>query len=924
MANENALNAYLAEILRKAKIRMGVEYPLPIDKRSKRRVDLVCLDVQGYTIGIEAKHGWGVKLAANKKASIAQADELVVNEAIERKCHAAVALIYPDSYQTLDHLQNGKVKVAIRTPLDIRKQKKPEWNSRKVKDLPDLIKRIPSQLVGQPEELAKRAEIAVNQAFKTLSADADSIMDNLRQENPEELAKITNFKGLLVDLLTCFMFHYKLDTIIKDQPQFRKQANRPPILQDCIDSEDPIASFMDAYDKWLKIDYTEILEWNKAILKALTISGHRGNDAVKRLAKTAQFIQRAKGAHHHDLVGITFCNAITSAKQEGAMYTTLPAATLLTHLMFHQAKINWKNVDKVKQLRIVDFACGSGTLLIACANYILQQVKKKDREEVANALFEHMLYGFDCNRRAIFQTSTGLAMIAPSIAFEKTQLRSMPLGEHPERKEEVRLGSLELLLDKKNDWFFYPPLGQGIDRQTEPIECDTFHFAIMNPPFTIEYKRYKQKDKQTEEKLREREKEIRKHARGLSINANAGGTNAFFALADKWIDPQTGKAGIVAPNTVASNPAAKQTRIWLAKHFHIPYLIVSYDSERAFFSGNTGVKEMLLVLERKKKISTPTQIIKLTNNPVHESDAYICAKSIGRGEQIEEWGQVDEIQPAEMAKGDWRATQFLSNDLYRIALDIPKYWTSTIGKQIKIKQAGRGVRSVAQIAKHRGELHATPALWNHDAKHCNQLEVQPDCHVRPKKKTKAAVAEFDKVADKATRLKIAERVALTTVKNFACRTAKPSLNSAWANAEVAKKITDVDEETVEKAVCIILNSTPAKLGMIATRRAKYSAYSHFPLDSLNRVAMPFFYVMKLSAFPALAKVYDELCKQPRQRLPEAHECSVQLAIDQAVCQHTGFPKELCEEARRLLSHEPMVTGKRYHANSEPTDPELQF
>ena len=106
-----------------------------------------------------------------------------------------------------------------------------------------------------------------------------------------------------------------------------------------------------------------------------------------------------------DVVGITFCNAIDAAKQEGAMYTTLPAATLLTRLMFHKSRINWKDVEKVKSLRIVDFACGSGTLLIACANYILGQVKKKDRQAVANALFEQILYGFDCNRRAIFQTA---------------------------------------------------------------------------------------------------------------------------------------------------------------------------------------------------------------------------------------------------------------------------------------------------------------------------------------------------------------------------------------------------------------------------------------------------------------------------------------------------------------------------------------
>lgn len=178
MANENALNAYLAEVLRQAGIRTEVEYPFPIDKRGKRLADLACFDVQGYTIGIEAKHGWGVKLASNKKASITQADELVVNEAIERKCHAAVALIYPDGYQNQDHLQTGKVEVAVRTPLSIGKKNPPQWKDCPVQSLPRLIKGIPSQL-SKSEELSKRAETAVNQALKKFDKEkkeTDSVM----------------------------------------------------------------------------------------------------------------------------------------------------------------------------------------------------------------------------------------------------------------------------------------------------------------------------------------------------------------------------------------------------------------------------------------------------------------------------------------------------------------------------------------------------------------------------------------------------------------------------------------------------------------------------------------------------------------------------------------------------------------------------
>ena len=904
MKIEDTLNAYLAETLRKAKIETETEAKFQ-GKHKNRRIDMIC-NVNGHTIGIEAKYGWGNKLNANKKAVLLQADEAVEYNA----CDAAVALIYEAGLTTAADVENGKAWIALRTPILISKKKTPEWNVRAVKDLPDYIKGIPSQL-GKPEELAKRAENAVNEAFKKFSKDnVDSIMDKLRKGNPEELAKITNFKGLLVDLLTCFMFYSRLDDIIKDQPSFRKKSNRPPTLLECIDSDNRIDSFIDAYEKWLKIDYTDILAWNIAILKTLP-ARPRSNDAVKNLARTARSIQMAKGSQHHDLVGITFCNAIEAAKQEGAMYTTLPAATLLTHLLFHKSKINWKNLEEIKALRIVDFACGSGTLLIACANYILQHEKTGNKKEVAKALLEQMLYGFDCNQRAIFQTATGLGMISPSVKFKRTQLRSLPLGV-PEGETEARLGSLEMLRGK-DDLFYNPPLGQKPDSQPEPIECDTFHFAIMNPPFTAREKRHKQMDKKTEKKLRIREKQIQQD---LKLNGTHN-TNGFIELAHKYIDPKTGKAGIVLPASTSTLLPAQETRIWLAKHFQVQYIIVSYDPERIFFSGNTNQGEMLLVLDRKKKKPTPTKVIKLENNPVHETDAFHCAQTILAGEEDERWIE-DTISPANMAKGDWSATQFLSNDLYRIAKDIPNHWTSTLGQQVKIKQM-RGHSSDLQKCDSR-ELHATHCLWHQDTDYCDKMEVKPDCWIKPKEDK---AKKFESILQKVSRLKITERIRFTTIKNFACRTAKPSISCSWSTAQVAD-IDGVDKEMVEKAVCLILNSTPAKTGMILTRVNRSPSYVQFPIHGLNRVAMPLLSEMSVSAFRALAKVYDEWKNQERQRLPQAHECSVQIAIDKAVCKHTGFPEKLCQQARRLLSHEPMVTGKRYQEPHAAQNGNFQF
>ena len=214
MANENTLNADLARILQKARIQADPEHTFKQADGKPRRPDLLC-KVQGQHIGIEAKLSMGGKLSQPANA-IAQADELIEKSF----CDAAIALIYPDGYQNQDHLQTGKVEIAVRTPLSSGKKNAPQWKHCEVQSLHRIIKGIPSQL-SQSEELSKRAEIAVNQAFKKFSdEDRAAIMDELRSG---ELAQVTDFNGLLVDLLTCFMFHYKLDGIIPDQPEFHKE-----------------------------------------------------------------------------------------------------------------------------------------------------------------------------------------------------------------------------------------------------------------------------------------------------------------------------------------------------------------------------------------------------------------------------------------------------------------------------------------------------------------------------------------------------------------------------------------------------------------------------------------------------------------------------------------------------------------------------
>ena len=909
MANENPLNTRLCDIL----VDAGIDAEAEVRHPDGSRTDVLCR-VGGHTVAIEAEHG---SSAAKMREAIRDADAKLTRQV----CDVAIALVYPDAYRTRRELQSGIVKATVRTPGTAPKRIPPKWRSVNVAGLAEYVRRVPDEL-GSPETLAKKANIAINSAAAQFTdAQAQSIMAEMG-----EAAQGTNIKGLMTDLLTAIMFHANLDGIRhRERPATDARLNHvqpyegpwpPATVAECRQSGQVAWSLHRAHDQWLAVDYKQILEWSCAIINALP-NTPASNAAVDIIAQAALDIQRSSGNRHHDLVGITFCQSVETAKSDGSMYTTIPAATLLTSLLFQDAGIDWTDYEQVTGLRIVDFACGTGTLLIAAANYILEHEQTGQREKVAQSLLEQMLYGFDIYNRAIFQTATGIGMIAPSVAFHRMHLYSLTLGNDPEDGS-ARLGALEMLEGLGQLSFNPRPVtGTRIDAAPAPLETETFNLAIMNPPFTRGDIRHKQLDGATEKRLRDREAQL---YAGLPVNQSSN-ANGFFVLAEKYLDADNGRMAFVMPTAMATNPSAAAMRRWLSERFYVNYIIVSYDPKRIYHSGNTRIGEMLLVMERKGAGETPpTTVIKLTTNPDTASDAVICAGDIAAGRtEAREWGVVDYIAPEVMSAGNWTAAQFTSNELHRIATR--SLWQSELRNQVAIGPLGSSIRDNAQ-KRDANAVDATPALYDHNVAHCNKMEVEPDCYVQPKPGKKSAINTLRK----ASYLHLPERVNLPTVKNMACRTTTKAVGSAWNCANVWLRINSIpidvhpdqngllwraSTEQLEKVLVIILNSTPGKLGMLLFRSNKKPSYPNFSKDGLERTPLPRLNDLTRNQVEGLVATYDELAGRERKSLPQAHRCPVQLAIDAAVCEQLGYDTALCQTARHLLAQEPMVTGRRY-------------
>ena len=900
MANENPLNVRLCDLLVEAGIAAET-----LVRHGRSETDIECR-IGDHIVALEAEHG---ESSAKKAEAIKDADTKLARQV----CDAAIALVYPENYRTRRDLETGRVQAHVRVAGKQPKPAETTWTTLQVSNLADFVRQAPNEL-GSPEALAKKADAAVKRAAEKFTPQqAKSIMAEMGAA-----ALGTNIKGLMTDLLTALMFHAKLDVIRHQQKPAMDARTNPPqpyagdwppaSVAECRQSGQVAWSLHQAHDRWLAVDYKQILEWSCAVLNALPPTPS-SNAAVDIIAEAALDIQRTAGNQHHDLVGITFCQSVETAKSDGSMYTTIPAATMLTALLFDGLDIDWTDYEQVTGLRIVDFACGTGTLLIAAANYILAREQTGRSEEVAQALLDQILYGFDINNRAIFQTATGIGMIAPKVAFHNMHLYSLILGLDAEAGGwKAKLGALEML-EGINQLSLNPrPVtGTRIDTQPAPVEVKKFNLAIMNPPFTANSKRHNQFPKAVKEALTKREQELYAGT-GIPQTSNA---NGFFVMAEKHLDTAKGRMGFVVPTATATNASALATRRLLASRFHIKYLVVSYDPNRIFQSGNTSIGEMLVVLERKHSgEQPPTRVVKLTTNPAAASAAAACASSIIDGRATEHgWGIIDHIDSDTINNGDWSAVQFTSNELHRIAAT--ELWDKTLGNQVEIKTLGRRIHENARKCV-ESAVNATPALYDNNVTHCDRLEVPPDAYVQPQPGNTRAMKYLRQV----NHLKLPTRVRLTTVKSMACRTTVPTVGAAWQNG-VPQNCGVHDPVAVEKAIVMILNSTPGKLGMLLVRSNKVPSYPNYGIEGLHRVPMPQIRDLTPEQVGGLAAAYDELCGQERLSLPQSHRCPVQLAIDAAVCRHLGFAADLCERIRHLLAQEPMVTGRRYEFSPQP-------
>jgi hypothetical protein len=607
-----------------------------------------------------------------------------------------------------------------------------------------------------------------------------------------------------------------------------------------------------------EIDYVPIFALARQLLQEL--AGTAGlEEALKILAQCALRITSRRAALRHDLMGRIYHRLLADAKYFGAFYTTVPAAALLLKLTFASwDDIDWADLDQVSRLRIADLACGTGTLLKATLESIVDKHvrARADRRELPDlkglhrVLVEHCLFGLDVVPFAIHLAAAALAMHEPDAMFGEMGLYTLPLGggAHP------KLGSLEFLSGRSKRVqadLFGSPTGPGRTTGSGDVvanlELPSLDLAVMNPPFTrsvggnLLFGNLPKRERQRMQL--ELQKVVRRHK--IAANITAGLAPVFVALASqllKW----GGRLALVLPRALLSGVAWRDTRLLLGRNYHIQYIVVSHEPGGWNFSENTELSECLLVAKwiPNDESPGPTVFVNLWSKPKTSIEALGVVEAIQRLQPPlldpdrgvcelkaadTKVGEVILSPPERIHEGRWNEeAAFAQTELCRVAhyLSRGKVYVPSLGLLGSIPMCS--IDTLGLIGPDRRDIHdafnettsqtAFPALWGHDTQSVQCISQQPNAFLSPLARAKRGrnLRSAELMWSRAGRLMIAERLWLTTARVVSVCLEDPALSNTWWPLAIGA-LDGVSAEDIESALALWLNSTLGVLSLVAAR-----------------------------------------------------------------------------------------------------------
>ena len=825
-----------------------------------------------------------------------------------------------------------------------------------VNEFADHIPSVPLEIEGVDRVVA--AATAVGYALEQVAgqirghARVSSQIAGIIAESDQETDQLAAVKIAALVLFNALAFQHRLAAI----------DDRVPTVAEALAHGN--TGLQEAWSKICDaIDYVPVFELATRILKQLDFAPEEKSRAVINLLNWA--VRSTRDVEGHDLSGRLFHTLLTDAKFKGTYYTSVPAATMLTHLVFHNwpRNVNWADETFPSLLNVADLACGTGTLLLAVASEAErrhEQAGGKNRDRLHKNMVELALHGYDVQLSAIHFAATSLAMLNPRIESNHMNMWVMPLGVA--ENGDVSLGSLDFLLDANETPAQYSLSSEtdsgGATRGPEHVSGErrrpsgpggmarlpTLDLAIMNPPFTRSAPGNLLFGSLPEAERRIMQDELQRRLKTRQASATAGLGAAFVATATPNLRPGEGRLALVLPLTVCTGPSWAQTRALIEQDFYLDMVISSHDPQRWNFSDSTDLSEALLIATRRPIVPPRTgeatatgdteldrhrtTFVNLWRNPDSVIDAHLIARAIARtppaelegtgtspvtvgGEHV---GELISMRQSKFAGGKWSGIQFARADVTRSALQLlqeNKVWIPGSSPSLalpliplrQIGQVGPDSRRLDDGFDRTSSVTAFPLVDGHDTDTRKSLSCSPNSHLMPLPKPRGAhsTGYGAHLWQQAANLLISARYRSNTARVVSMRVDTPVLGRMWWPVKL-------DNVTAEKALCLWLNSSLGVLTLLSVRNTTMGAWVQSKKADIE--ALPVLDVRALSEekLDALSALFDVVSEMEFERLPAMAECPARRTLDDGLSRILNLPD--LEPLRRLLATEPVVSNRR--------------
>ena len=675
-------------------------------------------------------------------------------------------------------------------------------------------------------------------------------------------------------------------------------------------------------------------------------SGPGTEKALHLLADVALETTKKRAALKHDLMGRIYHRLLVDAKYFGAFYTTIPAATLLLELTFDPKywDVDFSNQDEIRSLKLADLACGTGTLLKAAleavvddhVKAVVESDKKLELVDLHKLLVEETLWGFDVLPFATHLAASTLALHEPDVPFDRMNLYVLPLGG-----ASSRLGSLDFLANRaiplQMDLFGAlsgPSRVTGQGDESVALKMFDLDLCVMNPPFTRSVGGNLLFGAYPADQRRSMQAKLRRIIRRDKVKANitAGLGSVFVALADKYLK-NTGHMALVLPKSLLSGIAWEHTRRLLTDQYRVRYIVVSHEPNGWNFSENTNLSECLVVADKlgNIKASDSCTVVNLWRKPQSNVEALTLSSIIMSSNAVklndigicelkaedQKYGESISIPSSQLKDRTWMfTTAFAQTELIKTTYHLHrgKFYLPNHGVLMKIPLTTLG--DLFTLGFDQRDIHdgfakspketSYPAFWGHDSEKVKSIRQEPNQYLVPLAKAKAGrpLRNVIWLWKSASRFLIAERMWLKThrLTSVICN---QKVLSTWWTANMKQKIKGLKEDAISKIICLWLNSTPGILLLLTVRAETRGAW--IKLKKPNLESLPVINPKSLSQEQrdALLSLYDEVSSMKFLSLENLSRDETRQYIDDKITRILGLPNY--SVLRTLLAKEPIIT-----------------